>query len=96
MNPSYGNVSKLIRNETHLGEITLFYFKRIETFIEKMSIVSENGKVLRNMTQKQCDLKKSVKMDALLKQVLDFSTDKNALAAPPKPVKCHSNPVSFL
>lgn len=96
MNPSYGNVSKIVRNETHFGEVTLFYFKRIETFIKITSIVSENGKVLTNLTQKPCDQKNAVKIDSLLKKIMEFSpTGKNALTGPPKPVKCHSDPVSL-
>lgn len=96
MNPKYGNVSEIVKNETYVGEINFYYFQTIDKFVEKTLIVTEGGKTLLNMTAKPCERKNIQKIGALLKQVMDFSSDKNGLRERPEPVKCSNKIVSFL
>lgn len=96
MNPKYGNVTNIVQNETHLGEITLFYFQKIKSFTKKILIVSESRKVIMNTTSTPCNRRNSRNMNALLDKVMgSFKSGNGGLTAPPEPVRCPCNMVRW-
>jgi hypothetical protein len=94
INPKYGNVSGIIKNETHLGGVTLFYFQKITNFVKKTLIVSETETVILNSTAKPCERKSSQKMSALLEKVMKTNGENGMFKGPPEPAKCPCNIVS--
>jgi hypothetical protein len=85
----------MMENETYIGEITLYYFQIIPNFVIKNLIVSENGRILTNTTERPCGRKNEKKFEILLKLIMEVTPDHNNLSdGPPEPVKCPCNVVS--
>ena len=57
IDPDFGNITKLPDNETHIGAITIHFFKEITNFVIKLKAISANKQVVMNQTIKPCDQK---------------------------------------
>jgi hypothetical protein len=82
LSPKFGNVTKEADNETHTGATTFWYYKSISSYVIKIKITEENGKMIMNSTMYPCNKKLTKKFESLISMVFEKDNEMTNLSCP--------------
>lgn len=83
----YGNFTQNPWNDTHTGEMKLWFFQKIPSFIIKSTYRTDAGKIIQSGTMRPCDVKIAKRMMELMEK-LSGPPPKSLDGKPMKPLAC--------